>query len=347
MATKYDANGYNSQGRRKIIGVKKGPDEFQEAARGLEDSGFKVKNGQLTPTQDYGQMVGLASEQRNSLSRDAKPGSISTLGSPLGSMYAANPGFFKRGPSGGAAVSPELGRAQNIAKAKEAGTFDIIRDQFNAKGGAQMNEFGTIGAAAPAPAPTAESVAAQRASIQGAAAPAMAPAMAPAAAPAAAPDPNKPQSSEWLTENRPVQFYDSGLPKLPWAGDTAESGQRTANRQALEQRAAGLNLMKEAQQSPMQVTEQGGGKNLVGKYGTGWSAPATAGAKRSEGLVNGRPFSEVMQGLANKQGNLGTSRPTDKFQPQTGGNALYDKSAPSPTKDDINKQRTSLAASKR
>ena len=342
MATKYDANGYNSQGRRKTIGVKTKPNEFQEAARNLEDSGFKVKDGQLTPTQNYAPMVGLASEQRNSLSRDAKPGSISTLGNPLGSMYEANPGFFKRGPSGGAAVSPDLVRAQNIANAKEAGTFDIIRDQFNAKGGAQMNEFGTIGAAAPTAAPTAESVAAQRASIQGAA---PAPAMAPAAS--TAPDPNKPQSSEWLTENRPVQFYNSGLPKLPWAGDTAESGQRTANRQALEQRAAGLNLMKEAQQSPMQVTEQGGGKNLVGKYGTGWSAPATAGAKRSEGLVNGRPFSEVMQGLANKQGNLGTSRYTDKFQPQTGGSALYDKSAPSPTKDDINKQRTSLAASKR
>jgi len=367
--------------RKETFGVSAGPNQFQEAARSLESSGFKVRNGQLTPTQDYGSMVGLASEQRNSLSRGSRPGSISTLGNPMGSMYAANPGFFKRGPSGGAAISPEEARAQNIARAKEAGTFDIIRDQFNAKGGAQMNEFGTIGApAAPAPAaaPTAESVAAQRASIQGAAAPAMGPPLQgsalmgpplqgsalmgpPSGAPAPAVAAAQRNRDALQTMGRRIGAQ-SGPPAIlagpaptaapapapaptatPTAAPTAPSPMEL-NRQALEQGAADIKFQRQASgELPTVTTASSGGKNIAGKYGTGWSAPATPGAKRSEGLINGRPFSEVMQGLANKQGNLGTSRPTDKFQPQTGGSALYDKSPPTPTKDDITKQRQSLA----
>jgi len=271
--SKYDANGYNSSGRRQIVGVKTKPNEFQEMARNLETSGFKVKDGQLTPTQDYGQMVGLASEQRNGLSRGAK--SISTLGNPMGSMYAANPGFFNRGgsASGGGGSNAAGGvegfgqmlaqtREQRIAQSQRNGTFDTIRDKFNqdnSASGSKMNKFGNIMAGP----------------IQG---------------------------------RVPMR---SGL--MPQAGPNPS----TANRQNLEQRAAGLKLLRETQQSPMQVTEQGGGKNLVGQYGTGWPAPTTPGAKRSEGMVNGRPFSEVMQGLANKQGNLGTGQATDKFQPQT------------------------------
>jgi len=337
---------------KKIIGVKTEPNESQEAARKLEDSGFKVKDGQLTPTQDYGEMVALASEQRNSLSRDSKPGSVSTLSNPMNSMYAANPGFFNRGGRGGAVVSPEAARAQNIAKAKEAGTFDSIRDQYNAKGGAQMNEFGTIGAAAPALAPapapapaapaTAESVAAQRASIQGAAAPA-----APAAS--AAPDPNKPQSSEWLTENRPVQFDSSGLPKLPWAGDTAESGLRTANRQALEQGAAGIRLQREAMGqmptvkatnaagasiNPSGVPLPGESRTIEGKYGGGSATFSAPGTPRKEGMINGMPASEALQGLANK---TGIAREGDLYQPQVGAapiksfrEALAELSRPAP-----------------
>lgn len=359
MATKYDANGYNAQGRRKIVGYKSGSNEIEDAARNLESSGFKVKKGQLTPTQDYGLMTGLASEQRNGLSRGAK--SISTLGNPLGSMYAANPGFFKRGPSGGAGISPEEARAQNIARAKEAGTFDIIRDQFNAKGGAQMNEFGTIGApAAPAPAaaPTAESVAAQRASIQGAATPAIIPPSVAATGPVL-PENAAQRNRDALANMGRRVGAQSGPPAIlagpaPTAPAPAPTATPTVapiapspmelNRQALEQGAAGMRLQRQASgELPTVTTAPSGGRAIQGKYGSGSATSVPSGAKRSEGLVNGRPFSEVMQGLANKQGNLGTSRPTDKFQPQTGGSALYDKSPPTPTKDDINKQRQSLA----
>ena len=351
---------------KKIIGVKTKPNEFQEAARNLESSGFKVKNGQLTPTQNYGPMVALASEQRNGLSRGAK--SISTLGSPLNSMYAANPGFFNRGPSGGAGISPEVGRAQNIARAKEAGTFDIIRDQFNAKGGAQMNEFGTIGApAAPAPAaaPTAESVAAQRASIQGVAAPAIIPPSVAATGPVL-PE-NAAQRNRDALENMGRRVgAQSGPPALlagpasvvasaptatpasaPTAAPTAPSPMEL-NRQALEQGAADIKFQRQASgELPTVTTAPSGDRTIQGKYGSGSATSIPSGANRPEGLINGRPSSEVMQGLANKQGNLGMSRPTDKFQPQTGGSALYDKSPPTPTKDDINKQRMSLASTKR
>jgi len=372
--------------RKDIVGVKAGPNQFQEAARNLESSGFKVKNGQLTPTQNYGPMVALASEQRNSLSRDSKPGSISTLGNPLGSMYEANPGFFKRGPSGGAAVSPEVGRAQNIANAKEAGTFDIIRDQYNAKGGAQMNEFGTIGAAAPTPAPaaTAESVAAQRASIQSTAQAQMGPPLQgsaqmgpplqgsalmgfPSGAPTVGPAVAAAQRNRDALNNMGRRVgAQSGPPALlagpasvvasaptatptatPTAAPTAPSPMEL-NRQALQQSVADTRLQREASgELPTVTTAPSGDRTIQGRYGSGSATSIPSGANRPEGLINGRPSSEVMQGLANKQGNLGTSRPTDKFQPQTGGSALYDKSPPTPTKDDINKQRTSLAASKR
>ena len=256
-------------GRKKIMGVSAGPNKFQEAGRNLEEAGFKVQNGQLTPTQDYGAMTGLASEQRNSLSLGSKPGSVSTLGSPMNSMYAANPGFFQRSGGGAAAVSPEVARAQNIAAAKKAGTFDIIRDQYNAKGGAQMNELGTIGAAVAAPAAaTAESVAAQRASIQGAAAPATAPAApaAPATAPAAPAaaetggyeyDPNAEAvntladyskgatSAEMAAGPKPAPVAPAPAPAPAPAAPAAPS-QMDLNRQALEQGAAGIRLRREA-----------------------------------------------------------------------------------------------------
>ena len=262
---------------KKIMGVSAGPNKFQEAGRNLEEAGFKVQNGQLTPTQDYGAMTGLASEQRNSLSLGSKPGSVSTLGSPMNSMYAANPGSFQRSGGGGAAaVSPEVARAQNIAAAKKAGTFDILRDQYNAKGGAQMNELGTIGAAA-APSATAESVAAQRASIQGAAA-AAAPAIP--AAPAAMVPPSVAATGPVLPENAaqrnrdalqnmgrkigaqvgppapaapapapaapvvPAPVVPAPAPAAPAA--PAAPSQMDLNRQALEQGAAGIRLRREA-----------------------------------------------------------------------------------------------------
>jgi len=327
MATKYDANGYNAQGRRKIVGYKSGSNEIEDAARNLESSGFKVKNGQLTPTQDYGLMTGLASEQRNGLSRGAK--SISTLGNPLGSMYAANPGFFKRGPSGGAAISPEEARAQNIARAKEAGTFDIIRDQYNAKGGAQMNEFGTIGApAAPAPAasPTAESVAAQRASIQGAATPAAvsggpitdqlingasqrSPVNSPMRPPAAS---GGPMTDKLINEasQRPVPApaAPAPAPAAPAPAAPAAPSQMDLNRQALEQRAAGIRLQREALgQGPQTITSDRGYKVVTDAKGNivGTNAPVAPVSNAVGGFADQRAAFNRGEGTVSERAALG------------------------------------------
>ena len=313
--------------RKEIFGVSAGPNQFQEAARSLESSGFKVRNGQLTPTQDYGSMVGLASEQRNSLSRGSRPGSISTLGNPMGSMYAANPGFFNRGPSGGAAISPEEARAQNIARAKEAGTFDIIRDQYNAKGGAQMNEFGTIGApAAPAPAasPTAESVAAQRASIQGAAAPAAvsggpitdqlingasqrSPVNSPMRPPAAS---GGPMTDKLINEasQRPVPVPAAPVPAAPVPAPAAPS-QVDLNRQALEQRAAGIRLQREAlgQGRPQTITSDRGYKVVTDAKGNivGTNAPVAPVSNAVGGFADQRAAFNRGEGTISERAALG------------------------------------------
>lgn len=106
-------------------------------------------------------------------------------------------------------------------------------------------------------------------------------------------------------------------------GPTVQSQMKSQaqNRAGLQEAVTGKKLLQEAQQPAMQITEAGGGKNLVGKYGTGWSAPTTPG-KKNESLIGGRPFSEVMQGLANKPG---LARKDDKFQPQQWGDILKKK----------------------
>ena len=308
---------------KKIMGVSAGPNKFQEAGRNLEEAGFKVQNGQLTPTQDYGAMTGLASEQRNSLSLGSKPGSVSTLGSPMNSMYAANPGFFQRSGGGGAAaVSPEVARAQNIAAAKKAGTFDIIRDQYNAKGGAQMNELGTIGAAAAAPAATAESVAAQRASIQGAAAPAI---PAAPAAPAAETggyeyDPNaeavntladysKGATNAEMAAGPKPATPAAAAPVVPASAPSAPApSQMDLNRQALEQGAAGIRLRREALgQMPQSITSDRGYKVVTDAKGNivGTNAPVAPVSSAVGGFADQRAAFNRGEGTTAEKAALG------------------------------------------
>jgi len=250
-----------------------------QAARGLRDQGMKMgQDGELAPTQNWGGLMGKASQQMNSLSRGARAGEGSGLGGALNTMYDREPGGFNRGGAQDAGSFGQMlaqTREQRIAQAQKEGTFGTIRDKYNqdnAATGSKMNQFGNIMA-----------------------------------------DLNKPQSSEWLTENRPVQFDKSGLPKLPWAGDTAESGQRVANRQALEQAAEGIKLRREATGELPTVTTTGQGlgevRSISGKYGSGKAETVPT----SEALVNKRPFSEVMQGLANKPG---IARNEDQFQSQ-------------------------------
>lgn len=95
---------------------------------------------------------------------------------------------------------------------------------------------------------------------------------------------------------------------------------KVSNLGSLQEAVSAKKLLAEAEGAPKVTVPtittsagqvpQIGAKNIAGKYGTGF---ATAAGEKSEGMVNGRPFSEVMQGLANKPG---IARPGDKFQPQ-------------------------------
>ena len=112
--------------------------------------------------------------------------------------------------------------------------------------------------------------------------------------------------------------FDSPVAKP--ATTTATPSTQEMNRAALEDAVAGKKLLQETQKPFMQVEQSGGNKSIQTKYGSGSSTP-TKGPKK-EGLIGGRPFSEVMQGLANKPG---LARKEDKFQPQQWGDILKKK----------------------
>lgn len=238
----------------------------EQMARLMYGAGLQMgADGSPKPTRDFGGLLRLNSSQMNSLSRGAKPGSFSSLGQPMNSMYANNPGFFNR--QSGSNFAGQI---------------------------AQRNQ--TIAPGAPVPAPT------QKTSPM---------------------DPDTPGGASALARsnmmNRPVdkaliekRGFGNPAPQTASVGGPPATQTTAAPNTGLQDRAAGLRLLREMSQTPLQVTEAGGGKNLVGQFGTGWSAPATPG-KPSQGLIGGRPVAEVMQGLAEKPG---LARPGDKYQPK-------------------------------
>lgn len=297
----------------------------RDAATGMYNSGLQLdEQGYPQPTRDFGSLLRLNSSQMNPLSKGVKPGSFSSLGQPMNSMYANNPGFFRsqiaqrnQSLTPGA---PVMTREQRIAQAQQDGTFGTIRDKFNIDNegaGLSMNKFGNIRKMT---------------------------------------EPQKAAPS--ATGNRPVdnaliekRGFDSPVEKEPAMGSrlsdmmgdmgrrsgSAEpaigqrsvttpaptgtsaptpqmSSQQLSNRKALEDRAAGLRLLREMSQTPLQIVntpptwDENGFDTLTGKYGTG-----VGGIKdpKKEGLIGGRPFSEVMQGLATKQVREGTWREGD------------------------------------
>lgn len=194
-------------------------------ATGMFNAGMQLdQRGGVRPTRDFGSLLRLNSSQMNPLSRGVKPGSFSSLGQPMNSMYANNPGFFNR-DSGASFAEKIQQRNQTMSQERPVDTALLDRRGFD-----QGNR-------PPAPTPS-------------------------------------------------------------------------QNRAKLEDRASGLKLLREM--SGPKVTEVGGGKNIEGKYGTGWSAPTMPG-KKNEGMIDGKPASEVLQGLANKPG---LARPGDKYQPK-------------------------------
>jgi hypothetical protein len=220
----------------------------QDAATGLFNIGLQAdSSGNLNPTQDFGGMMGAASNQINSMTRGVRPGQFSSLGKPMGTMYAQNPGFFKSGPGGTAAFGDAVSQ----------------RNQSMMQGGGIPN---------------------------------------------------------------PMRPGYAGPYRPGFTGTTEQ--QKVQNRAALQEQVDAKRMLGQATGDiptvniqPDTTGKTGGSVTISGKYGTGSNTFSAPGTPRKEGLINGRPASEVLQGLANKPG---IARAGDRFQPQ--------KSTPAETK---------------
>lgn len=249
----------------------------QDAAMGLFNIGLQAdSSGNLNPTQDFGGMMGAASGQINSMSRGIRPGQFSSLGKPMGTMYAQNPGFFRSGPGGTAAFGDAVSqRNQTFA------------DQFKIPDYSGGQQTGS-------PAATAGG---------------------------GIPNPMRPGYAG---------------PYRPGLTGTTEQ-QKIQNRAALQEQVDAKRMLGQATGDiptvniqPDMTGKTGGSVTISGKYGTGSSTFSAPGTPRKEGLINGKPASEVLQGLANKPG---IARAGDRFQPQ--------KSTPAESKE-MNKALSKL-----
>jgi len=272
-----------SQNQRKDLDTS----DPMQAAQAMRNMGMKMgEDGSLMPTQNWGGLMGKASQQLNALSRGAQAGEGSGLGGPAGTMYDRAPGFYNRAPSGLARGDYGTGaegfgqmlaqtREQRVAQSQQDGTFGTIRDKYNldnAGKGMQMNEFGNLVKSAGAvqtpyrPGLTGPTVQSQK-EAQGQ---------------------NLSRLQDAVTAKK-LLAEASGEPKVTIPTITTPAGE----------------------------TPQIGAKNINGKYGSGFAT--TTKGPREEGKIGGRPFSEVMQGLANKPG---IAREGDKFQPQNWSESL-------------------------
>ncbi len=292
----------------------------RDAATGMYNSGLQLdEQGSPQPTRDFGSLLRLNSSQMNPLSKGVKPGSFSSLGQPMNSMYANNPGFFRsqiaqrnQSLTPGA---PVMTREQRIAQAQQEGTFGTIRDKFNIDNegaGLSMNEFGNIfkpkpTQKTPSGMPLDDSLIEKRGFGS--------PSKFTAAMGSRVSEPSdemgrRSSEPDDTMGRRPLVSREPKGISGPMAPQLSAS--QAANRAGLEERAGGLKLLREMSQTPLQIDRKAGAGNdtfVQGKYGTGFAT--TTPGKKSEGLIGGRPFSEVMQGLATKQVREGTWREGD------------------------------------
>jgi hypothetical protein len=254
----YDSNGRRlSDGAKKITGVRSAGSKYADLAGEMEDAGVKIKGGQITPTEKFGTMAGLASEQRNPLSRGSRAGSISTLGQPMNSMYAANPDFFR----------------SQIAQRNAPATAESV--------GAQRTSIQTPTAevkAANVPSPTGSfetSLVEKRGFPGGRTSPTFGSQGLPDDTPGSASSAARGMAFKGATTGAP-----SGAPVAP-----AAPSQMDLNRQALEQGAAGIRLRREVlgqlptvratsvTGAPMPISSgspmPGESRTIEGKYGKG------------------------------------------------------------------------------
>lgn len=252
-------------------------------AMGAYNIGLQANaSGTLQPTQDFGQMATLQSQQLNSLSPGVDPRQQTSLGKPLGAMYAMNPNTWKNRPGGTAAFGDAVSQ-RNQTFAEQFKIPDYTGGQqagSPAAGGGIPNPMrpGYAGPYRPGLTGTTEQQKIQnRAALQ-----------------------EQVDAKRMLgqaTGDIPTVTYKTGF-------GTAYSPERQASMASGETPIGKRDTI-----------------TISGKYGTGSSTFSAPGTPRKEGLINGRPASEVLQGLANKPG---IARAGDRFQPQ--------KSTPAETK---------------
>lgn len=223
----------------------------QDAAMGLFNIGLQAdSSGNLNPTQDFGGMMGAASSQINSMTRGIRPGQFSSLGKPMGTMYAQNPGFFRDGGDFG----------QKVAQ----------RNQSMMSGGGIPNPLQ----------PSYQKVvkAVDRAAAGGGTG-----------------------TGTSVSDAVAALGRDTSVPTMEQL------------RAPLQEQVDAKRMLGQATGDIPMVNRSASGATISGKYGTGSSTFSAPGTPRKEGLINGKPASEVLQGLANKPG---IARAGDRFQPQ-------------------------------
>lgn len=264
-------------------------------------------SGMLQPTQDFGQMATLQSQQLNSLSPGVDPRQQTSLGKPLGAMYAMNPNTWKNRPGGTAGFGDALAQRNQsmmqgggIPNPLQPSYQKVVKavDQAAAGGGTGTSVSDAVAALGrDTKVPTMEQ---RRAPLQ-----------------------------EQVDAKRMLGQVTGDIPTVRvHYTDAYGSPERTGRNlddvapgEGLEKSLLEVDDLKQGGKGPafLDAANEGrGGKyhagtNISGKYGTGSAEFFKPGTPRKEGLINGRPASEVLQGLANKPG---IARAGDRFQPQ-------------------------------
>lgn len=264
-------------------------------------------SGTLQPTQDFGQMATLQSQQLNSLSPGVDPRQQTSLGKPLGAMYAMNPNTWKNRPGGTAGFGDAVSQ-RNQTFAEQFKIPDYTGGQQTgspAAGGGIPNPLrpGYAGPYRPGLTGTTEQQKVQnRAALQ-----------------------EQVDAKRMLgqaTGDIPtvrVHYTDTHYAKA----DRGRNIDDVAPGEGIEKElltfgelrdgGKGLPIHDYIREAYKPGTKLDAGINISGKYGTGSAEFFVPGGPRKEGLINGKPVSEVLQGLANKPG---IARAGDRFQPQ-------------------------------
>lgn len=277
-------------------------------------------SGTLQPTQDFGQMATLQSQQLNSLSPGVDPRQQTSLGKPLGAMYAMNPNTWKNRPGGTAAFGDAVSQRNQsmmqgggIPNPLQPSYQNVVKavDQAAAGGGTGTSVSDAVAALGRDTSVLTPEQKAER---------------------------NRSFLQEQVDAKRMLGQATGDIPTVRVHYTDAHYAEADRGRN-IDDVAPGEGIEKEA--LSVGELDQGGkglylheyskddkpgtklnvGTNISGKYGTGSAEFFVPGAPRKEGLINGRPASEVLQGLANKPG---IARAGDRFQPQ--------KSTPAETK---------------